>query len=338
MRLFEELTDEDKLEAAQAFFIQKEDRKKKQRRYASIKNRLGGSVNNTWFYLAAAVVLGLVASLVWFTIPQTKEKQHPPITARATSDTARGIILTATDGRKIVLDSSGHTRVPDGTILEPGALRYLNTGKEGFNTVSVPTGRQFTIYLPDGTKVWLNCESSLTYPVSFTGMERKVQLSGEGYFEVTHNPGKPFIVLSNQQNVTVLGTHFNIKDYEGEKSSKTTLTEGKVKVDRKLFTAVLQPGEQAVSTEKGIQVAPVDVEEELAWKDGMFLFRNETIESVAAQISRWYGVEIEYAGAIKGHFNATVSRKESIERLLRVLEGTGFVHFSFTGNKLVISP
>jgi transmembrane sensor len=339
MRLFEDLTDEDKLEEAQAFFARKEERSNKQHRYGSIRKRLGLSVP-PWLYLAAAVIIGLVVLLVWWTFPSPKISEQPLAQKEAPKTTPlKGIQLTLANGRTVLLDSSGSTLSLDEAQVLEGELRYTNSPSTitGFHTVTVPQGYQYKVVLPDGTSVWLNCESSLTYPLSF-GSERKVELKGEGYFEVVKDAAKPFMVLSDKQTVTVLGTHFNVKSYVDDKAESTTLLEGKVKVDKGLITVTLVPGEQAISEEKGIRVQKVDTGEETAWTKGVFLFRNAPIESVAAQIRRWYGVEIEYKGGVTQHFNATVSRKEPLSRLLEVLEGTGFVHFTLRGNKLMIQP
>lgn len=336
LRLFEELTDEDKLEQAQAFFARKQARK--QQRYATVRKRIGFGVNR-WLYLAAAVVTGLTVLITWWALPGSKTERRSLAHQETTTPAAtRGVQLTLANGKIVRLDSNSTAPAVPHAEVQHGTLQYETGGNAigGFNTVTVPQGYQYKIVLPDGTAAWLNCESSLTYPLSF-GRERKVQLKGEGYFEVTKDAARPFVVISEGQSVTVLGTHFNVNCY-GDAADKTTLLEGKVKVDKGLFTATLAPGEQAVAGAAGIRVQQVDTEEQVAWTKGLFLFRNASIESIAAQMKRWYGVEIAYTGGVTQHFNATVSRQESLQRLLRVLEGTGFVHFSLQGNKLVIQP
>lgn len=336
MRLFEELTDEDKLEEAQLFFARKQARQ--QQRYAGLKKRIGLGMN-PWLYIAAATIIGLAIVITWWTLP-AKNPQGQSLAKNETTgpDTAKGVQLILADGKAIRLDSNRTAIELPHAEVSRGTLKYVANNKKlaGFNTIRVPQGFQYKVVLPDGTAVWLNCETNLTYPLSF-GRERKVQLEGEAYFEVAKDASKPFVVISREQTVTVLGTHFNISSYE-DAAGKTTLLEGKVKVDQGLFSAMLAPGEQAVAERDGIRVQNVNAEEQVAWTKGVFLFRNATIETVAAQIRRWYGIEIDYRGGVTQHFNATIPRKETLSRLLEVLEGTGFVHFSLQGNKLVIQP
>jgi ferric-dicitrate binding protein FerR (iron transport regulator) len=334
LRLFEELTDEDKLEEAQAFFAMKQARQ--QQSYGTVKKR----IVDPWLYVMAAAVIGLTLLLTWWVLPVGKSQQQPLAQKETTTPkTVKGIQLTLANGKLVRLDSNSTALDLPNAEVRNGELQYKtthNTTTTGFNTLNVPQGYQYKVVLPDGTAVWLNCESSLTYPLAF-GTERKVQLTGEAYFEVTKDASKPFVVISETQSVTVLGTHFNVNSY-GDAADQTTLLEGKVKVDKGLFTATLLPGEQAIAEKSGIKVQSVDAEEQVAWTRGLFLFRNASIETIAGQIRRWYGVEIDYKGGITQHFNATVSRKEDLQRLLSVLEGTGFVHFSRQGNKLVIQP
>lgn len=343
MRLFEELTDEDKLEAAQAFFIHREAQKKQQQqRYAGIKKNLGIGSKPLWIYGSAAALVALCFGIYWLNTNGSngaersiakKEVINPALTMDKP-------LLTLSDGRTIYLDSARNGLDLGEVQIDNNQLLYTSKAmdKEGFNTLTVPRGSQYRISLSDGTQVWLNCESSLTYPVTFNGTERKVELHGEGYFEVARDAKKIFTVVTGAQRVTVLGTYFNVAGYKGENFIKTTLLEGKVKIDYGLSTVVLKPGEQALSNEKGIGIKDVDVTEEVAWKNGLFLFRNAPIESIGAQIQRWYGVKVEYRGKVKAHFNATVPRKEKLERLLSVLEGSGFVHFTLDKNILVIQP
>lgn len=196
--------------------------------------------------------------------------------------------------------------------------------------------------LSDGSKVWLNAESSLYYPVYFTGSQRKVELRGEGYFEIEKNGSKPFVVSIRTEDglineVKVLGTKFNVNAYEDERNITTTLVEGSVEVIHRGRTKALKAGEQAVISQN-IKIRKVDTAEFLAWKEGKFLFRNASIRSIGEQIKRWYNVELVYEGNLTDHFNGEFERTIPLERLLFLLEGTERVHFSLDGNRLTVKP
>jgi ferric-dicitrate binding protein FerR (iron transport regulator) len=226
---------------------------------------------------------------------------------------------------------------------EQGELIYEGTDTEmKYNTVSTPRGGQYKLVLGDGTRVWLNAESSLKFPAGFSLNQREVELRGEAYFEVAKNPARPFKVTvltpsGDGGTVEVLGTHFNINSYGDEPVVKTTLLEGSVRVTKAGHTVVIRPGEQAQAGAT-IRVVHTDTDQEVGWKEGEFVFRNATIQQVAAQLTRWYDVEVEYRGSVTDHFNATIDRKESLQSLLKLLEGTKRVHFTLAGKKLIIGP
>jgi len=160
--------------------------------------------------------------------------------------------------------------------------------------------------LPDGSKVWLNAESTLKYPTAFSKKERRVELYGEGYFEVTANKEAPFIVKTNRQEVTVLGTQFNVNSYKENPVVKTTLLEGSIQINSlqkreqdKAFSKMLKPGEEAVlNAANDLRINTVDVSNSIAWKNGLFRFENTNIKEVMEEFSRWYNVEVEFEGAV----------------------------------------
>jgi transmembrane sensor len=253
--------------------------------------------------------------------------------------TSKGKVqLVLADGRTVSLDGE-NKMVQKGIVLQNGELHYTHTNDldTGYNTVAVPAGQQMKIVLDDGSVVWLNAETAIRFAINFDQHPRKVSLSGEAFFDVRHNPSKPFVVTSNGQDVTVLGTEFNVKAYETERIT-TTLVKGSVRVEANGKTQVLKPGEQSITGDTDIAVQRVAVEESTAWKEGLFLFRSAPIETVAAQLKQWYGVEVAYEGKPSQHFNATIRRSESLERVLQVLEGSGYVHFRLKGNQLLIKP
>jgi ferric-dicitrate binding protein FerR (iron transport regulator) len=278
----------------------------------------------------------------------------------------QGAILTLADGSHIVLDSLGNgvvtTQGNQRIILSNGRILYkgingVTPEKALYNTMSTPKGRQYQLVLPDGSKVWLNAASSITYPIAFTGNERVVTVTGEAYFEVTHlsralSPGVgagkvPFIVKintpsGNGEEVDVLGTHFNINAYDDESAIKTTLLEGSVRMTKGSNSLLIRPGQQAVflnhsSGEKGI-VSEVDVDQVMAWKEGLFNFEGADLKTVLRQLGRWYDVEIVFEGNIpQRKFGGEIPMNLNLSQVLQLLEKIE-VKYRIEGKKLVVTP
>ena len=245
-------------------------------------------------------------------------------------------VLTLADGKKISL-----TDAKIGELVEEAGLKISKTADgqllyetvkndgaeaipDAHNTIETPNGGQYRVTLPDGSKVWLNAASSLRYPASFIPLqERRVELSGEAYFEIVKDKNKPFLVVSGKQTVEVLGTHFNINAYGDEPNVKTTLLEGSIRL-KKLDngrSVLLIPGQQAVLEEKGVVVKKVPLDEAVAWKDGMFRFNNTDLQTIMRQMARWYNVEVAYEGNIdyKGFFGS-IERNYTLTEVLEVLK------------------
>lgn len=261
-------------------------------------------------------------------------------------------ILTLSNGKKIELNDihNGLLATEHTTEIKKtadGKITYISAGATPeaatlYNTVSTPRGGQFGVVLPDGSKVFLNAASSLRYPTSFNGNERKVELTGEAYFEVAHNAAKPFKVSSNGQTVEVLGTHFNINAYNDEATIKTTLLEGAVRISKNGQQAMLKPGDQAQSafgaSDSKITITQVDTENAVAWKNGLFMFDGDKIEHIMRMISRWYNVDVDYNGEKPDDdFGGTVSRFNNVSEVLKTLQLTGKVHFRIENNKIIVS-
>lgn len=211
------------------------------------------------------------------------------------------------------------------------------------NTIKVPAGGLNRIVLEDGTKVWLNASSSLTFPSSFTEKERKVQLSGEAYFEVTSAAKaghRPFIVETATQKIAVLGTSFNISAYQDEQETKTSLLEGKVSVSTPKSTTVLKPGQQArVSREGNAAVMEVDPETVMDWKNGDFVFADEDLKSIMRKLSRWYDVAVVYEeeGMAAETFSGRISRSKKLTDVLHLLSLSGEINYQLKNNVLYLS-
>jgi ferric-dicitrate binding protein FerR (iron transport regulator) len=221
------------------------------------------------------------------------------------------------------------------------AKESSGTAKESFHTLVTPRGGQYQLLLPDGSKVWLNAASSVRFPTSFSGKERHVELTGEAYFEIAKDASRPFRVdAPGGMQVEVLGTHFNIMSYTDENAINTTLLEGSVKVREGSVSSLLRPGEQASlnKASDGISVSNADVDETIAWKNGLFRFEGATIEAVMKQIARWYDVEVIYKGSVSKHFRGMISRSVDISQVIKMLELTSEVHFKIDGKTITVMP
>lgn len=266
-------------------------------------------------------------------------------------------ILTLADGSTIILDSAqngmlsqqGNANV---IKLQNGKLAYKEVGtapaKVEYNTISTPRGGQYQLELTDGSKVWLNAASSITFPSTFSSVERKVFITGEAYFEVAQKKSItqeniPFLVVVNSNSfVKVLGTHFNINAYDDEPFVKTSLVEGRVKVYAKdeANARMLSPGQQSVLVPGGkiTVINDADMDEALAWRNGKFLFKSADIETMLRQIARWYDVEVVYKGRSSLHFTGQLNRTENVFKLFEKLQLTGEVHFTIEGRKIIVTP
>jgi ferric-dicitrate binding protein FerR (iron transport regulator) len=257
-------------------------------------------------------------------------------------------LLTLADGRTVLLDQAhlGLLAQQGGSQVQKtadGQLRYAASAAAGaplYNTVATPRGGQYQLTLPDGSQVWLNAASSLRFPVAFGGAERRVELTGEAYFEVAKDARHPFKVAARGAEVTVLGTHFDVQAYDDEPALATTLLEGAVRLDLGAQQALLRPGQQARCWPQGtIQVREVDVQHAVAWKNGYFVFNDEPIEAIMRQVARWYDVDVRCQGPLANKdFNGKISRYKDAADVLRVLELTGAVHFTTEGRRITVQP
>jgi transmembrane sensor len=295
------------------------------------------------FYIravAAIFVLCVLAFSGYFALKQPAINP-PVITKKVSHDIAPGgnkAILTLANGEQIVLTDAknGNIATENSTLISKtadGQVVYKNKGDNAalaYNTVSTPRGGQYSLTLSDGTKVFLNAESSLKYPVTFTGDDRRVELTGEAYFEVAHNAAKPFKVSSGNQVVEVLGTHFNINSYTDESVIKTTLIEGSVKVSAGKQALLLKPGQQSqtiAGTAGEINIIlrkNADIASEIAWKNGLFQFNNASITEVMQDAARWYDVDVVYEDhLIDVKITGQISRKVNLSGLLELMKFAG---------------
>lgn len=325
-----------------------------------------GNKKILWLKLAAAAV---VLFFIGFVINNQIKKQFgaPQGIAKNQDKTilpgGNKATLTLGDGSKISL-----TDANNGVIAKQAGINITKTGKGEliytvaatsnskkilYNTIETPRGGQYQINLPDGTRVWLNAESSLKYPAAFNDVERMVELKGEAYFEVAKKTTKkgsrmPFKVrtelgVGRNQEVEVLGTHFNVNAYRNEPTNKTTLLEGSVRIKnlQSNTSGLLKPGEQSIigGSSPAVIVQSVDAEEAVTWKDGFFSFNEENLETIMNKIARWYNVEIDYRGnKINKTFGGRISRFNSVNEVLDMLQTTEAVHFKIEGRRILVMP
>jgi len=312
-----------------------------------------------WAYTAAASIITVVCvggAWLWY----KRSHPTPPTAAVAplalSTDVKPGgnkAILTLADGRQIDLDKTANGVVADqGTTkvakLSDGQLAY-NKEKTGdaqplalaYNSLSTPRAGQFTVVLPDGSRVWLNNASVLRYPVAFTGPDRTVELTGEAYFEVARDAAHPFRVkVQGGATVEVLGTSFNIMAYSDEPTERTTLIDGTIRVTRNNQSALLKPGDQtALDASGSLKVTPdVNVQEVIAWKNGYFHFDHASLQTAMRQLARWYDIDVVYQGQTPDHeFVGRIQRDLPLSDILRGLENDQ-VHFKLEGRKLLVTP
>jgi ferric-dicitrate binding protein FerR (iron transport regulator) len=301
--------------------------------------------------LAAASLVVIFSAGLYFFVKKTESKSQSPIASvQEIKPGGNNAILTLSNGKRIVLNNAANgelAKEPGIVISKMADGQLIYTVKENatantqtlINTIETPKGGQYQINLPDGTKVWLNAVSSLRFPAKFSGNERKVELSGEGYFEVAHNKKMPFRVKTAGQEVEVLGTHFNINSYADDPETMTTLLEGSVRIKAAQGgSALLKPGQQSVLAQSKLKVDLADVDAAVAWKNGEFRFNDEKLESIMHKVSRWYNVDVVYQNEQlrEDSFGGVITRFAKVSDLLKMLELTKEVKFKIEGNTIVV--
>lgn len=325
----------------------------------SIKEQKGKKLNLVWLNWKIVAPIAAVLLLTIYLAAQqfSSYKPKPQLSAKAKplnemKDIVAGsanAILTLSTGESIQLDGS-----KNGVINNEGSASISKSGnglvvsargksnqpnKELLNKITIPRGGKYDITLPDGTRVWLNSSSSLSFPNTFDGPDRKVMLTGEAYFEVASNKQKPFKVnVAGKQEVEVLGTHFNISAFEEDQNITTTLLEGAVKVNTSKFQTLIKPGEMAVNNLKTKpRVVQADLDEVMAWKNDMFIFNNENITSIMKKISRWYDVDVTYEGDMTAlNFEGNYSRSKGLKSLLKNISLTDKVRFVMVERRITV--
>lgn len=302
-----------------------------------------------WLYAAAALlVLALSVGIYQYRSVMNGPK---PTLSRLHHDVKPGgnkAVLTLANGSKIQLDDAGNgslarqgntsvVKLANGSVVyKPGVA---NTREPFINTMSTPKGGQYRLQLPDGTRVMLNAQSSITYPTAFTGNLRKVKITGEVYFEVAKNKKMPFQVSFGNERVEVLGTHFDISAYADQPHNQTTLLEGSVRLSLGDKKQMLVPGQQGIYDKDAqkFNVEAVDTEDIVAWTNGLFVFDNTDLGRVLQELSRWYNVDFVFKGAKPNlHFTGLIKRDIALSRALKMIETTSAIKFTIAENNKVI--
>ncbi|WP_345950722.1 FecR domain-containing protein [Mucilaginibacter sp. PAMB04274] len=324
--------------------------------FENISNQLNATpqtkkriINIYRYATAAAVLLVATTTAYLFLHRASPSNKLENVSVKKPLDVMPGsnkAILTLADGSTMILDdkADGNLKELPGLIItktHKGELVYKVLSKQSseqvttINTVTTPKGGQYQVVLPDGTRVWLNAASRLTYPQVFAGKTREVKLEGEGYFEVSKNKAMPFHVFTGNQDVEVTGTHFNINGYMDDGSINTTLLEGGITLHHHGRSQKIIPGKQAnVSTNPfAIKVQTVDTEEVVAWKNGLFEFNNASLRQIMSQLERWYDIKVDYSSLPAKRYNGMVPRSANLSRVLKMLEVTGNIKFEIQNNR-----
>ncbi len=299
--------------------------------------------------VAAVLVIGF--SLFYVYQLRNVEDYSPMIVKADIKPGTPQATLILDNGSEVHLEAESATIIQEGNVSianNKGVLAYDSVQsaniKPSKNVLKIPRGAEYQLVLPDGTKVWLNSDTELAYTVPFVGNERRVQLHGEAYFDVTHNIEKPFIVETDRHSIEVLGTEFNISSYSEDMNIITTLVDGKVKVERELENnevarEFLSPGEQSLFNKetKSISKQTVDTDVYTAWKDKRFKFKNEPLQSFLTKLGRWYDVEIFITDeSIKDiRFTGDLPRYNNMADILTILEAEMSVHIEVKDNKII---
>lgn len=318
-------------------FLQKKYQRRRKRRFLISMARV------------AAVALPFVMAVVLYVGLNREEEQtlRPSLASNILPGTSKAV-LTLANGQMIPLgkETTDSTIITDGTQISASGsgITYADGGESEavvYNKLDIPRGGEFCLTLSDGTRVWLNSETSIQYPVVFGTKERRVFIQGEAYFEVTKDAKKPFTVQFMSSSVTVLGTSFNIRAYPEEKQSQTTLAEGSVRIYSPGSSMLLKPGEQAeVKALSGEMVKKeVEIKTYTSWKDGRFVFEQEPLENIMRTLERWYDIRVIFRdeGAKRISLSGNLKRYGDFSQVMNMLQMTGDVRFELHGNDVYIT-
>lgn len=309
--------------------------------YEAIKRK--GITRSNWLIWSLTAAALLATGMTAFYIIRSNNPQSPVLTSIYGDDVAPGgnrAMITLSDGSTTQLSEDQQEVVITGQEFTYGdGNRILSAGQEIKSaTIRTPRGGQYRLTLPDGSKVWLNAESSLSYPIQFSDSIRRITLSGEAFFDITKNPQKPFVVESGEQRVTVIGTTFNVNAYKDATATITTLATGSIRIANLDGTVIsdLRPGQQAVYTDNKFAVKSIDPIEFTSWKDGLFVLKDVDFLTVKRQLERWYDVEFIGVPKSQDTISAILSRDVNLSDLLQAMQGYTTIKFRIEGRTIMV--
>lgn len=310
-----------------------------------ISERRSGRSIRRWLSYAAGVACLVGFALLFFLFKVNQSGEQENAMTQLKNEVQQEIVLTLSNGKRILLsDSVGSIQAPDGAVIhhsKENGLVYdslASTSQLIYNTISIPRGAEYKLLFADGTTVWLNSESEITYPVSFNGDSREVRLKGEAYFDVSKNKKRPFIVHTENFDVRVTGTEFNVRVYPGETES-ATLAEGGIQMEQGGEVYSVLPGQQASLVNGEMEIKEVDLAIAIAWRHHAFSFIEQPLEEIMNELARWYDVEVFYMSPnVKElHFTAWFRRNSTLEEVIEVFEKTRRINIQLKGKTMTIT-
>jgi len=347
--LFQRMLSSEHVEKSISRFVKTEEEEERGWRQLQQKARSGRSVRKIkWFPYAAAIVLILSVGGVFYFSGDKEQTEILPIAKNEVQVPGSRAILILPDGRKVDLENevlrSDLAQSDSLLLVSARSLKYRDIDSpdttEIFHTLEIPRGGEYLLTLSDGTMIYLNSESTLSFPVKFQGKERKVYLTGEAYFKVAKNTEHPFVVTAGELEVLVTGTTFGVRAYKDEKDIQTTLESGQVTVRVEGKSVKLVPNKQVLFNKStmGLEVRDVDVDLYLAWADGRLVYDNCPLEKILTDLGRWYNIDVFYSrDELRSYqFSLNMKKHEEFTQVLELIGKTGEVQFEIKDNTVIV--
>lgn len=347
--LFQRMLSSEHVEKSISRFVKTEEEEERGWRQLQQKARSGRSVRKIkWFPYAAAIVLILSVGGVFYFSGDKEQTEILPIAKNEVQVPGSRAVLILPDGRKVDLENevlrSDLAQSDSLLLVSARSLKYRDIDSpdttEIFHTLEIPRGGEYLLTLSDGTMIYLNSESTLSFPVKFQGKERKVYLTGEAYFKVAKNTEHPFVVTAGELEVLVTGTTFGVRAYKDEKDIQTTLESGQVTVKVEGKSVKLVPNKQVLFNKStmGLEVRDVDVDLYLAWADGRLVYDNCPLEKILTDLGRWYNIDVFYSrDELRSYqFSLNMKKHEEFTQVLELIGKTGEVQFEIKDNTVIV--
>ncbi len=347
--LFQRMLSSEHVEKSISRFVKTEEEEERGWWQLQQRARSGRSVRKIkWFPYAAAIVLILSVGGVFYFSGDKEQTEILPIAKNEVQVPGSRAVLILPDGRKVDLENevlrSDLAQSDSLLLVSARSLKYRDIDSpdttEIFHTLEIPRGGEYLLTLSDGTMIYLNSESTLSFPVKFQGKERKVYLTGEAYFKVAKNTEHPFVVTAGELEVLVTGTTFGVRAYKDEKDIQTTLESGQVTVKVEGKSVKLVPNKQVLFNKStmGLEVRDVDVDLYLAWADGRLVYDNCPLEKILTDLGRWYNIDVFYSrDELRSYqFSLNMKKHEEFTQVLELIGKTGEVQFEIKDNTVIV--